>query len=130
MFAIISSFLPVSLFIKDEPVSVVLQDEEGGEVHFTVGTQEDATISWAELIDMSSKDLKEQDYLKSESECLGVLGDRMMMETGRLNKAGEVYLEAFSLLTLDEEGLITMVEAFSDVHSGTLVGAAADKAEK
>jgi hypothetical protein len=104
-----------------------LQNAEGQEVHFTIGTQEDADMSWQEFHKTTTKDLKSQDFLKTESECLGVLGDRMMMQTGRLNKAGEVYMEAFLLLTLNDAGKITMLEAFSNVNASSLVSAAMEK---
>ena len=116
-----------SLFVDTEPVAVVLQNDEGNEVDFTIGDQEDATLSWKEFHETSTKDLATQDYLKTEAECLGVLGDRFIMQTGRINKAGEVYLEAFLLATLNEAGKITMLESFSNVAASSLVGAASEK---
>jgi hypothetical protein len=53
--------------------------------------------------------------------CLGVLGDHMILETGRFNKAGEIYVTAYSLLTLNEAGKIVGLEAFSDVQAASLV---------
>ena len=113
-----------SLFVADEPVSVILQNAKGEELHFTVGNQPDATLRWLEFYQVSSEDLKEQDYLKTESLCLGVLGDRMILENARFNNAGDVYLEAYSLVTLNNTGKIIMVESFSNVNASTLVGAA------
>ena len=113
--------LPPSLFVADEPVSVILQNSEGAEVHFTVGDVEDATMTWQEFRDTSTQDLAAQNYLKTESECLGVLGDRMILETGRVNKDGEVYQEVFSLVTLNANGKITMLEAFSDINAAALL---------
>ena len=53
--------------------------------------------------------------LRTDSECVGLLGDRMIMHTGRVNKAEEIYTEAYFLLTLTGEGKISMIEAFNDV---------------
>ena len=117
-------FLPRSLFVADESVSVVLQNAEGAEVHFTIGDQDDATMTWQEFQETSTQDLTAQNYLKTEGQCLGVLGDRMILETGRFNKDGEVYQEVFALVTLNEDGKITMLEAFSDVNGATLLASA------
>lgn len=112
------------LFVSNESVSVVLQNAAGGEVHFTVGDQEGATLTWAEFHNTCQKDAKSQNYAKSVAECLGVLGDRFIMEVGRINQTGEVYMEAFSLVTLTPEGKISMLEAFSDVNASGLLQAA------
>lgn len=111
------------LFVTDEAVSVVIQNSEGEEMHFTVGDQEDATLSWADFQTTVCKDLDEQKYAKSVSECLGVLGDRFIMEVGRINEAGEVYMEGFSLVTINAEGKIIMIEGFTDVNAEGLVQA-------
>jgi hypothetical protein len=112
-----------SLFVSDEVVSVVLQNSEGQELHFTVGDQDDATLSWADFQTTVCKDLEEQKYSKSVSECLGVLGDRFIMEVGRINEDGDVYMEAFSLVTINSDGKIIMIEGFSDVNAEGLVHA-------
>jgi hypothetical protein len=104
-----------------------LQNAKGQEVHVTIGAQDDADMSWKEFHETTTKDLESQNFLKTESECLGVLGDRMMMQTGRLNKAGEVYMEAFLLLTLNDAGKITMLESFSNVNASSLMSAAMEK---
>jgi ketosteroid isomerase-like protein len=114
------------LFVS-EPVAVVLQNGEGAEAEFTIGDGEEATLTWGEFHELTTKDLKEQSFLKSESQCLGVLGDRMIMEVGRFNKDGEVYAEAYSLLTFNEEGKIVAVEAFSDPVVGSLMSAVSSK---
>lgn len=120
-----------SLFINDEPLSVVLQNAEGSVLHFTLGDQEEATMSWQEFQETVTADLKAQNYQKTESECLGVLSDRMIMETGRINQANEVYQESFALIPLNKEGKIamlkiTMLESFSDVKVASLT----EKAEE
>ena len=114
------------LFVS-EPVAVVLQNGEGAEAEFTIGDGEEATLTWGEFHELTTKDLKEQNFLKSESQCLGVLGDRLIMEVGRFNKDGEVYAEAYSLLTFNEEGKIVSVEAFSDPDVGSLLSAVSSK---
>jgi hypothetical protein len=106
------------LFIQDEPIYTVLQDAEGHEIETSIGTG--GELSWETFQELSSKDLKEQNFLKIEAQCLGVLGDRMLLETGRFNEAGEVYLEAYSLLTIDGNGKVTMVEAFVDTQMASV----------
>ena len=101
-----------------------MQNTAGQEVHFTVGDQDDASLTWSEFHTASTKDAKEQDYAKSVAECLGVLGDRFIMEVGRINQAGDVYMEAFLLVTLTPEGKISMLEAFSEVNASGLLEAA------
>ena len=115
---------PHSLFVTDEPLSAIVQNTEGAEVRFTIGKQEGATMTWQEFHDTLSQDLAAQNYIKTESECMGVLGDRMILKTGRVNKEGELYHEVFSLLTLNEEGKITMLEAFSDLKAANLMASA------
>jgi hypothetical protein len=110
------------LFVS-EPVAVVLQNGEGTEAEFTIGDGEGATLTWGEFHELTTKDLKDQNFLKSESQCLGVLGDRLIMEVGRFNKDGEVYAEAYSLLTFNEGGKIVAVEAFSNPDVESLLSA-------
>jgi len=81
-------------------------------------------MNWQEFQETTNVDLKAQSYLKTESECLGVLGDRMIMEAGRINQAGEVYQESFALVTLNSDGKIIMLESFSDANVASLVGKA------
>lgn len=108
-----------------EPVTVVLQNAEGNEAVFTIGDEgEETTMSWQEFYEFSSKDLKDQDYQKTEAQCLGALGDRVLMETGRFNKSGEVYVETYCLLTLNKDGKIIMFESFSDPQATSLFAAA------
>lgn len=118
------------LFVKDEPVYIVMQTSEGDEAAFTVADDPEAgTLSWADFLESAAKDLESQNYAKTEAQCLGILGDRMIMEAGRFNKDGVVYLESYSLVTLDEEGKITMFEAFTDPQASNLLSAAALKGE-
>jgi ketosteroid isomerase-like protein len=114
------------LFVS-ELVDVILQNGEGVEAEFTIGDGEEATLTWDVFHELTTKDLKEQSFLKSEAQCLGVLGDRMIMETGRFNKDGEVYAEAYSLLTLNKEGKIVAFEAFSDPDAESLTAAVSSK---
>lgn len=81
-------------------------------------------MNWQEFQETTKIDLETQNYLKTESECLGVLGDRMIMETGRINQAGEVYQESFALVTVNSGGKIIMLESFSDANVASLVGKA------
>jgi len=125
LFLVLPASACASLFVADEPVAVVLQDAGGGEVCFTLGDLEGCNLSFEEFQKLSAADLAQQDYLRTEAECLGVLGDRMMMEAGRVNKAGEIYQEMFSLVTLNEQGKITMFEAFTDANAAGLLEAVA-----
>uniref|UniRef100_A0A7S3DST8 SnoaL-like domain-containing protein n=1 Tax=Entomoneis paludosa TaxID=265537 RepID=A0A7S3DST8_9STRA len=113
-----------SLFVE-EPVSVVLQTAEGEELGFTIGdaAAEDGgevTMSWTEFQTLCAKDLASQDYQKSVSDCCGVLGDRFILETARLNQEGVAYLVAFYVVTC-KDGKISMMEAFSFVDASSLV---------
>lgn len=110
-----------ALFASDEPVFVVLQNAEGNEAEFTIGDIDEASLTWDEYHELSIKDLTAQQYAKTEAQCLGVLGDRMILESDRFNTDGDVYMEAFSLLTLNEEGKIVAFEAFSDPQSAQLL---------
>ena len=114
-----------ALFIDKEPIYTVLQDSVGNESETSIG--EGGEMSWETFQELSSKDLAEQNFAKIESQCLGVLGDRMILETGRFNKAGEVYLEAYSILTVNAEGKVTVVEAFADPQLSSLTEQAAKK---
>ncbi|KAL7563649.1 hypothetical protein ACA910_013385 [Epithemia clementina (nom. ined.)] len=109
-----------------EPVAVVLQNALGEEVEFSIADQvEGATMSWKDFVDISSKDVQEQSYVKTEAQCLGVLSDRFILATGRFNTEGEVYMEAYTLITVNAAGKIVAVEAFTDSNVSHLTDAAA-----
>lgn len=109
------------------PIMVVLQNAMGEEMEFTVGDDGESTLTWDEFHKTTTKDLTEQDYQKTEAQCLGVLGSRMILEVGRFNTSGEVYVETYSLLTLDEENKVTCFESFSDPNMGGLMTAVGEK---
>jgi hypothetical protein len=109
-----------SLFAS--PVTVVLQDSNGEEVLFTIGTDENASMTWKEFQQASQQELVQQDYQNTESECLGVLGNRALMEVARINTAGETYLVAYILVTFDETGKIVEFESFSNLQATSLTG--------
>ena len=104
-------------------VEVVLQNALGEESEFVIGDSEECVLSWEDFHELTTKDLKEQNYLKTESQCLGVLGRRLILETGRFNTEGEVYLESYSLITVDKDGKIVAVEAFTDPQTSSLMSA-------
>ena len=120
-----------SLFDTKLPVEVVLQNADGEEAEFTIGEKEsfdNVTLSWEEFHELTTKDLQEQNYLKSESQCLGVLGNRMIMETGRFNNDGVVYMESYSLISFNlSDGKIIAVESFTDPHVNSLYDAASSE---
>ena len=107
-----------SICIEKEPVYLVLQGPDGNEIETSIGdVATEADMSWETFQKLISKDVQQQEFLKLEAVCLGVLGDRMMIETGRFNKSGEVYLEAYSLLTITQDtGKVSMFEAFVDTQ--------------
>ena len=113
-----------ALFVSDKLVEVVLQNAEGEEVDTTIGDSGDASLTWEDFKKLSKQDLEAQNYLKTESQCLGVLGDRLILEAARFNKGGEIYLESYSILTLNEEGKVIMFEAFTDPAAAHLTSAA------
>jgi hypothetical protein len=127
------------LFVEQGPVVVVLQNAEGSEAVFTIvdskETEEEeaatdnpalegrvaGSLTWEEFREASAVDLEKQSYAKTEALCLGVLGDRMMMEVGRFNTSGEIIVETYSLLTFNAEGKVTMVETFTDPQVSSVV---------
>ncbi|GKY95666.1 hypothetical protein MPSEU_000527600 [Mayamaea pseudoterrestris] len=119
-----------ALFI-DEPVLVVLQNAVGEEAEFTIADAAPegeidpvVTMTWDDFRDMALKDLKDQDYSKTETQCLGTLGNRMIMESGRFDTSGNVYLETYQLISFDDQGKITAVEIFADPAATSLFEAA------
>jgi hypothetical protein len=119
------------LFDSKLPVEIVLQNADGEEAEFAIGnkeTSEHITLTWEEFHELTTKDLHEQNYMKSESQCLGVLGNRMILETARFNNDGIVYLESYSLITFNSsDGKIIAVEAFTDPNVDSLFEAATDE---
>ena len=109
---------------------IVVQNSEGGESCFTIeDNNPEATMDWKTFFDTSIAELKGQDYEKTASQCLGVLGPRCIMEAGRFNSKGEIYSEAMVVLTLEEEtGLVCAVEVFSDANLETITSLAKPKA--
>jgi hypothetical protein len=121
-----------SLFAYQEPVVVVLQDASGNEAVCKIVDSRDASeepaegedtvtsLTWEEFRAASASDLESQNFFKTEAQCLGVLGDRLILEAGRFNRDGIVYLESYSLLTFNHEGKVTMVETFTDPQVASL----------
>jgi uncharacterized protein YuzE len=108
---------------------VVLQSSDGKEVEFTLGDSSDCTMSWDQFTDAAFKDMEEQGYASTTTNCLGVLGNRMILETGRLNKDGELYTTAVSLLEFNDEGKVIGFESFNAVDIDGAIEAVAEKAE-
>jgi hypothetical protein len=97
-----------------EHVYVVLQNSEGDEVEFSIGHDAElSTMTWEDFAASAFNGLEEQQYDKTISECLGVLGNRMILETGRLNTSGELYLTATSLVEFNGEGKVIGFESFN-----------------
>jgi hypothetical protein len=75
---------------------IVLQNSDGKEVEFTLGDGSECTMAWDQFTDAAFRDLETQRYSSTTSNCLGVLGNRMILETGRLNKDGELPLPCWN----------------------------------
>ena len=60
---------------------VILQSEDGGELEFSLGDDPDCSMSWEQFAEASFKDLEEQKYDCTTTNCLGVLGNRMILES-------------------------------------------------
>lgn len=119
-----------SLFHERE-VYVVLQGADGQEAEFMIGTDPEICImTWEDFKEHAFKDLESQDYKASQSAFLGLLGNRMILETVRLNSKDECYMAATSLIEFDDEGKVIGFEAFSDVNAAALMGAASDAKDK
>ena len=117
-----------AMFVTDQPVGCILNGPDGGELEFTVGDDaETATLTWDEFLKQTCQDLKAQDFSKTESQCLGMLGDRIILESGRFNSSGEVYHEGYMLVTLNDEGKILLVEAFAGIGAASLEAMATAK---
>ena len=67
--------------------------------------------------------MEAQKYDCTTSNCLGVLGNRMILETGRMNTDGELYMMASSLVEFREDGKIIGLEAFNAVDIDTALEA-------
>jgi hypothetical protein len=103
-----------------ESVYVILQSSEGGELEFSIGSDPElATMTWEEFAANAFKDLEAQKYDKTISECLGVLGNRMILETGRLNTDGDLYLTATSLVEFNSDGKVIGFESFNPIDDAT-----------
>ncbi|KAL3912653.1 MAG: hypothetical protein SGARI_001045 [Bacillariaceae sp.] len=98
-----------------DPCYVVLQDAEGQEVEFTLGETEGCSMTWEQFTEAAFKDLEVQKYDYTTSNCLGVLGNRMILEVGRTNTDGELYMMASSLVEFNNDGKIIGYEAFNAV---------------
>lgn len=109
---------------------IILQNADGQEVEFTLGDTSDCTMSWDQFTDAAFKDLEAQGYASTTSNCLGVLGNRMILETGRLNKDGELYTTATALLEFNGEGKVIGFESFNAVDIDGVVQAVTEKSEK
>jgi hypothetical protein len=117
-----------SMFCPDSPTYVVLQNKDGEEAEFSIGNDPDTAIMTSEdFAEHAFRDLEAQKYEKTESAMLGLLGSRMILETGRVNKAGEFYLVATLLVEFNPEGKIIGFEAFSDVSADETFAAVAEE---
>jgi hypothetical protein len=63
--------------------------------------------------------LEVQQYDETTTNCLGVLGNRMILESGRINKSGELYLTATSVVEFNDEGKVVGFESFNEIVSDT-----------
>ena len=115
-----------SLFHERE-VYVVLQGQDGKVAEFMIGVNpETCVMSWEDFQEHAFADLKSQDYKLTQSSMLGLLGNRMILETGRINSKDECYMVATSVIEFDDDGKIIGFEAFSDIGVDSLVEAATD----
>ena len=102
---------------------VVLQDSEGQEVEFSLGEGDDCNMTWDQFIEAAFKDLEAQKYDYTTSDCLGVLGNRMILETGRMNTDGELYMMASALVEFREDGKVVGWESFNAVDVDSAIAA-------
>jgi hypothetical protein len=91
-------------------------NKDGEEAILAIGEEGDEpiTMTWDVFGQLIRGDFESAEYAKTEAECLGILGNRMLLEVNRFNKQDEVYMNAVSVLTLNKEGLIERIEAFGD----------------
>lgn len=116
---------PFKALFADQ-VYVILQNSEGDEVEFSIGVDPDvASMTWEQFAETAFNNLEEQKYECTKSACLGVLGNRMILETGRINTDGELYLSATSLVEFNSDGKVIGFESFNPMDDAA---AAADEA--
>mmetsp|Transcript_38839 Transcript_38839/g.57755 ORF Transcript_38839/g.57755 Transcript_38839/m.57755 type:complete len:152 (-) Transcript_38839:82-537(-) len=82
------------------------------------------TMTWSLFQESVQKDMVSANYAHSEAACMGVLGNRIILEIGRYNKDDELYMNAVSVLTVNPDGLIEKVESFGDPKMENTAGQA------
>jgi hypothetical protein len=104
-------------------------DAGGGTASFTCG--DGGSVSWEDFVELAVKDLSDQDYAYTESASLGILGNRMVLETARINQSEEMYTNNCSVLTLSKNGKVSVMESFADLAATSFVvaGLAAEAAK-
>lgn len=112
-----------------EPVVQVTlpTSEPGTTATFSIGAGEAASISWQEFAELSGSSLEEQDFASVEAACTGILGNRMILETARINSKDEIYMNAFAVLTLSPEGKVASFESFADSVAPAVIDVALAK---
>eukprot|EP00545_Synedropsis_sp_CCMP1620_P012898 CAMPEP_0119011978 /NCGR_PEP_ID=MMETSP1176-20130426/6002_1 /TAXON_ID=265551 /ORGANISM="Synedropsis recta cf, Strain CCMP1620" /LENGTH=150 /DNA_ID=CAMNT_0006964867 /DNA_START=74 /DNA_END=526 /DNA_ORIENTATION=+ len=113
-----------SMWVKDIIPFVI--DKDGTEATIAIGEEGDEpiTMTWSVFQELLAKEHSSADFSKTEAECLGVLGNRMILEVSRFNNNDEVYMNAVSILTLTEDGLIAKTEAFGDQEAESITDTA------
>jgi hypothetical protein len=114
--ALCADVVEIILPTYQEAISVTVGDEEEGD--------NASTFTWNELLGLLNKDIGVHDYQRTESACLGVLGNRMILEAGRINSKDEMYMNVVSLITMNDDGKLIRFEAFADSASPALFDAA------
>jgi hypothetical protein len=93
-------------------VELVLQTSDGSTAAFTIG--DGASVEWQDFAGLSGKDLEAEDYKETEAASMGILGNRMILETGRINQKEELYMNAVSIITISANGKVAKLESFAD----------------
>lgn len=95
---------------------LVVNAESDEEKTMKVGPEgtEGVDLTWEKLYNNGKEKLEAQEYDATECDCLAVLGKKMMMQACRYNKAGELYLKAYNVCHINDDGKVWRVESFAD----------------
>lgn len=101
---------------------VLATTSDDGTAVFTIG-DEGAHVSWEECRDLVTQDAGD-DYKETDSASMGMLGNRMILETARIDNKDEIYMNACAIVTMSTStGKVAKLEVFTDSISPSLLDA-------
>ena len=101
---------------------VLATTSDDGTAVFTIGDQ-GAHVSWEECRDLVTRDAGD-DYKETDSASMGMLGNRLILETARIDHKDEIYMNACAVVTMSTStGKVAKLEVFTDSISPSLLDA-------